>query len=192
MFRGRDFFLLLAAVAVAGVAYAGTDIVPGKSDGTVSKASAIHAANEKKANSLSLMGLDGAMHSLEDWKGKVVVLNFWATWCSPCLSEIPDFVVYQDQYKTRGLQIIGVGLDEEKKLRNVQRTLEINYPVLVADPKKNGALMESWGNSSGIVPYSVVIDRNGRVIYTHHGQIDSDTFNENILPLLGKVESNPI
>jgi peroxiredoxin len=191
MFRGRGFFLLLAAIAVAGVAYAETDIGPGRSDGTVSKASVTHAASEKKANALSLMGLDGAMHSLEDWKGKVVVLNFWATWCSPCLSEIPDFVAYQDQYKTRGLQIIGVGLDEEKKLRNVQRTLEINYPVLVADPKKNGPLMESWGNNSGIVPYSVVIDRNGRVAYTHHGQIDRDTFNENILPLLGKVESNP-
>jgi peroxiredoxin len=132
------------------------------------------------------------MHSLEEWKGKVVVLNFWATGCSPCLSEIPDFVAYQEQYKTRGLQIIGVGLDEEKKLRNVQRTLEINYPVLVADPKKNGALMESWGNKSGIVPYSVVIDRSGRVVYTHLGQMDRDSFNENVLPLLGNVESKPI
>jgi peroxiredoxin len=51
--------------------------------------------------------------------------------------------------------------------------------------------MESWGNNTGIVPYSVVIDRNGRVVYTHHGQVDRDTFNENILPLLGKVESKP-
>jgi peroxiredoxin len=191
MFRCRDFLLILAAIALAGAANAGNDIGLGKSDGTISKKPAGHAVSEKTANSLLLLGLDGAMHSQEDWKGKVVVLNFWATWCSPCLSEIPDFVVYQEQYKTRGLQIIGVGLDEEKKLRNVQRTLEINYPVLVADPKKNGVLMESWGNNTGIVPYSVVIDRNGRVVYTHHGQVDRDTFNENILPLLGKVESKP-
>jgi peroxiredoxin len=192
MFRAGNYILTLAAFAVAGTAVAGTDIEQGKSDGTVSKTPATHAVNEKKANSLSLMGLDGVIHSLEDWKGKVVVLNFWATWCSPCLSEIPDFVVYQEQYKTRGLQIIGVGLDEEKKLRNVQRTLDINYPVLIADPKKNGALMESWGNNTGIVPYSVVIDRSGRVVYTHLGQIDRDSFNENILPLLGNVESKPI
>jgi peroxiredoxin len=192
MFRVGDYILILASIAVAGTAFAGTDIGLGKSDGTVSKTAATHAVNEKKANSLSLMGLDGVIHTLEEWKGKVVVLNFWATWCSPCLSEIPEFVAWQEQYKTRGLQIIGVGLDEEKKLRNVQRTLEINYPVLVADPKKNGALMESWGNNTGIVPYSVVIDRNGRVIYTHHGQIDHDTFNENILPLLGNVKSKPI
>ena len=137
--------------------------------------------------SLSLTGLDGVKHSLADWNGKVIVLNFWATWCSPCLYEIPDLVAYQEQYKARGLQIVGVGLDDEKKLRNVQRTLDINYPVLVADPVSNSGMMKPWGNSSGIVPYSVVIDRDGRVAYTHYGLINRDTFNENILPLLDKV-----
>jgi peroxiredoxin len=191
MLKVRDCIVMLAAITAVGAAFAGTDVGPDKSGSTPSKTPATHAVGEKRANSLSLMGLDGVMHSLEDWKGKIVVLNFWATWCSPCLSEIRDFVAYQDQYKTQGLQIIGVGMDEEKKLRNVQRTLDINYPVLVADPKKNAALMESWGNKSGIVPYSVVIDRNGRVIYSHHGQIDPDTFNENILPLLGEAAPDP-
>lgn len=141
---------------------------------------------EKTGQPFLLKGLDGQTHSLQDWRGKVIVLNFWATWCSPCLYEIRDFVAYQEKYKTRGLQIIGVGLDEEKKLRNVQRTLEINYPILIADPIKNNVLMKSWGNSGGIVPYSVVIGRDGRVAYTHLGLIPSETFNETILPLLPK------
>lgn len=138
------------------------------------------------ARALTLSGLDGEKHSLKDWKGKVVILNFWATWCSPCLYEIRDFVAYQEQYKSRGLQIIGVGLDEEKKLRNVQRSLEINYPVLISDPENNAALMKTWGNGSGIVPYTVVIDRAGRMIFTYHGQINQEMFDENILPLLDK------
>jgi peroxiredoxin len=199
MFRVRNCIIVLAFFVAAGTAIAGNDIGQRNSNDAVTKhsnqsASAIvSTALEskepmmKRASSLSLMGLDGTMHSLGDWKGKVVILNFWATWCSPCLSEIPDFVVYQEQYKTRGLQIIGVGMDEEKKLRNVQRTLEINFPVLIADPKKNGSLMETWGNHTGIVPYSVVIDRNGRVVYTHQGQIDRDSFDENILPLLDSI-----
>ncbi|HMC13501.1 MAG TPA: TlpA disulfide reductase family protein [Gallionellaceae bacterium] len=145
------------------------------------------ANNEGKMKPFSLTGLDGVRHSLADWKGKVVILNFWATWCSPCLYEIRDFVTYQEQYKARGLQIIGLGLDDEKKLRNVQRTLEINYPVLVADPVENSGLMKLWGNSSGVLPYTVVIDRDGRVAYVYRGQMNRDVFDEYVLPLLDKV-----
>lgn len=134
----------------------------------------------------SLRGLDGVIHSLADWQGKVIMLNFWATWCAPCLAEIGDFIGFQEEYQTDGLQIIGVGIDAEQKLRNVQRTLEINYPILVADPERNSRLMGQWGNRGGIVPYTVVIDRNGKIIYTHHGPLHRDTFDEIVLPLLGK------
>ena len=142
---------------------------------------------EKVIQSLNLTGLDGVKHTLHDWNGKVIVINFWATWCSSCLVEIRDFVSYQKKYKTRGLQIIGVGLDEEKKLRNVQRTLEINYPVLVADPVEVRGLMEKWGNDSGVVPYTVIIGRNGKVSYAHRGAMSQEEFDEYVVSILDKA-----
>ncbi|MBU1427138.1 MAG: TlpA family protein disulfide reductase [Gammaproteobacteria bacterium] len=193
----RNVLFMLVAPVVAWPAFAGTDANQAGRNVAVFSASRQPAtgpfkmqtatAHERRLKSFSLPGLDGVIHNLAEWEGKVIILNFWASWCSPCLFEIRDFVSYQQQYKARGLQIIGVGLDDGTKLRNVQRTLEINYPVLVADPKKNTDLMKSWGNKSGIVPFSVVIDRNGQVVYSQHGPIDRDIFDENILPLLDKI-----
>ena len=171
-------FFIFALALVFESATAGDDFrLKDSAKATANKPKQLMAEKSTKtkeayANALTLSGLDGERHSLKEWKGKVVILNFWATWCSPCLYEIRDFVAYQEQYKSRGLQIIGVGLDEENKLRNVQRSLEINYPVLVSEPENNATLMKTWGNGSGIVPYTVVIDRAGRVIFTYHGQIN--------------------
>jgi peroxiredoxin len=141
-----------------------------------------------------LKGLDEKTHQLDEWKGKVIMLNFWATWCGPCQYEIRDFITYQDQYASRDLQIIGMGLDEERKLRNVARTLGMNYPVLIADPVKNPGLLPQWGNRTQIVPYTVVIDRDGRLKYIHRGQMQKDAFDEFVLPLLlqsvGGLESD--
>jgi peroxiredoxin len=190
---------MLAAVVMAKAAFAGdyfsqvgtgsaVAVAPEDATAVISaNTSPPKANNEWEMKPFSLTGLDGVRHSLADWKGKVVILNFWATWCTPCLYEIRDFVTYQEQYKARGLQIIGLGLDDEKKLRNVQRTLEINYPVLVADPVDNSGLMKLWGNSSGVLPYTVVIDRDGRVTYVHRGLMNRDVFDEYVLPLLDKV-----
>jgi len=131
-----------------------------------------------------LQGLDGRTHSLDEWKGNVIMLNFWATWCAPCQYEIRDFVKYQAKYGPKGLQIIGLGLDEARKLSNVKRTLGINYPVLVADPIENAGLLAQWGNEKQIVPYTVVIARDGRMKYIHRGQMDDAAFEEYVLPLL--------
>lgn len=134
--------------------------------------------------SLILNDLEGQPHDLYEWQGKVIMLNFWATWCRPCLLEIPDFIAYQHQYADKGLQIIGVGLDEVKKLRNFVRTTGINYPILQADRELQYSLLNQWGNPFGVVPYTVVIDRVGKFIFMKQGIIDKKTFDTVIKPLL--------
>ena len=146
-------------------------------------ANASVTATHKLAPAFTLPGMDGKPHELGEWHDKVVLLNFWASWCSPCQTEIRDLVAYQSQYAAQGLQIVGIGMDDETKLRNVQRTLGINYPVLLANTPGN-PLMAGFGNRDGIVPYSVLISRAGKVVYTHTGVITQEIFAEQVIPWL--------
>jgi peroxiredoxin len=130
-----------------------------------------------------LKALDGTAHQLDEWRGKVIMLNFWASWCPPCQYEIRDFVGYQEKYGGRGLQIVGIGIDSERKLRNVARTLGINYPTLVAGEDEGWKVLKQWGDRRGVLPYTVLIARDGRLVYTHLGPLDQATFEEQVLPL---------
>lgn len=126
----------------------------------------------------------GDLRTLSDWKGKVIMLNFWASWCAPCQFEIPRFVRYQNTYADKGLQIVGVGLDDANKLKNVERSLEMNYPTMVIAQAEAGPLLEKFGNDQQIVPYTVVINKEGTIVYIHRGGLEDEDFNEFIAPLL--------
>ncbi len=195
----KVFILLFVVLGIMGSAYAGYYLTAGDKVALtngghppvqrVKKTTSTTALPERTNNAwemkpFHLVGLDGKTHSLDEWKGKVIMLNFWASWCAPCQYEIKDFVEYQATYGPKGLQIVGLGLDEARKLANVKRTLGINYPVLVADPVNSGDLLAQWGNKKQIVPYTVVIARNGRMKYIHRGQMDDAAFEEYVLPLL--------
>lgn len=138
-----------------------------------------------------LSDLDGVKHALSDWRGKVILMNFWATWCQPCQYEIPRLVALQKQYGDKGLQIVSYGLDERDKLKNVARSLMINYPVLVVPGGLKNKLLAKWGSASQIIPHSVVIDRDGEIRYIHRGMIDEDAIELYLLPLLSKKGNTP-
>ena len=146
-------------------------------------------ANTKKLSawdmpSFKLKGLDNINHSLEEWRGKVIILNFWASWCAPCQVELKDFITYQQQYGSQGLQIVTIGLDRKSRLARVKRILGIDYPVLVANFSSSTKLLTQWGNKEQVLPYTVVIAKDGHLALKHQGLFDKAMFIKFVKPLL--------
>lgn len=132
------------------------------------------------APEFSLTDLSGKTLDLAAFRGKVVLLDFWATWCAPCRTEIPHFVDLQNRYRDRGLQVIGISLDDDPAaVREFYQQLGMNYPVAIGD----AALAERYGGILGL-PVALVIGCDGR-IYSHHaGETDVSVFEREIQPLL--------
>ncbi|HFD12311.1 MAG TPA: TlpA family protein disulfide reductase [Crenotrichaceae bacterium] len=133
---------------------------------------------------LALNDLQDKPHHLDEWYGKVIILNFWATWCGPCQIEIPHLIQYQSEYVDKGLRVVGIGLDEARKLNNYVRTVGINYQVLHADPQHYSHLLQDWGDTVGVLPYTVVINRSGQPVYRQAGIFSDEAFNVYVKPLL--------
>jgi thiol-disulfide isomerase/thioredoxin len=118
---------------------------------------------------------------LSDYAGKVVIIDFWATWCPPCRAEVPDFVRLQSKYRDQGLVILGLSLDEngEKLVRDFANEYNVNYPMLLANP----GTATQFGGIVGI-PTTFVLDRKGRIVQKFIGQTSLKTFEETVTPLL--------
>ena len=131
----------------------------------------------------SLPDLDGRMRAAAEWDGKVVALNFWASWCPPCLEEIPAFVSLQTQHQAAGLQFVGLALEPPATARQFAVERKMNYPVLTgaAEVVK---LARAYGNHIGALPFTVFIDRTGRVASAHSGPLSREEAGALIVSLL--------
>ena len=98
--------------------------------------------------------------SVSRWNGRIIVLNFWATWCGPCRKEIPLLNALQKSYAKRGVQIVGVAVDNATAVKQFLRSVPINYPVLIGDQEAI-EVIEAYGNRAGALPYTVFINRAG-------------------------------
>jgi thiol-disulfide isomerase/thioredoxin len=130
----------------------------------------------------TLKDVENASVHLADYKGKVVLLDFWATWCGPCKVEIPGFVDLQKKYGRDGLQVVGVSVDDTvDKLKPYVTDMKMNYPVLQG--LGHDDLMDAFGPMLGI-PVSVIISRDGKVCAKHTGLTSRETFEAQIKSLL--------
>jgi thiol-disulfide isomerase/thioredoxin len=134
------------------------------------------------APALRLKSIQGRVFHLGGYKGKVVLVNFWATWCPPCRTEIPDLIRWQRKYRSRGLQVVGVTYPPQtlSEVRSYMRKVKVNYPIALGT--KDTKLLFT---QSETLPMTVVVDSKGSVRDVIEGIIFPEEFNEKIKPLLG-------
>jgi cytochrome c biogenesis protein CcmG/thiol:disulfide interchange protein DsbE len=138
------------------------------------------ASNPEPAPGIVIHELSGKITTMDDLKGKVVLVNFWATWCPPCRVEIPEFIKLQEQHRDR-LQIIGISEDEDpEQVREFVKQTGINYPVVMATPE----LIAAYGGVPAL-PTTFVVDTEGRVVQRHLGLLSSEAYDREIRALTG-------
>jgi peroxiredoxin len=150
---------------------------------TVSASGAKSSANRTAAADFTLKDENGATVKLSDYRGKVVLLNFWATWCGPCGIEIPWFVEFEQKYKSQGFAVLGVSMDEDgwKAVKPFVAERKINYRILLGDD----SMAQMYGGLDSL-PTSFVIDREGKVAFPPHiGLISKNEYANEIQCLLG-------
>jgi thiol-disulfide isomerase/thioredoxin len=129
----------------------------------------------------SFKDTDGKKVSLSQFKGKVIILDFWATWCVPCKAEIPGFIELQKKYGEKGLQIIGLSVDDSQSVAKKYVTeMKMNYPVLLAEGKED--ILKAYDPIPSI-PVSIIIDRDGKIVARHLGIAAMDVFEKEISAL---------
>jgi len=155
-----------------------------------STGSAIAAVKKEKdrrpAPDFTLKDSMGRPVKLSDYKGKVVLLNFWATWCGPCKIEIPWLIAFEQQYKEQGFAVLGVSMDEEgwEVVKPYVEQSKINYRIVIGDDMT----AQLYGGVDSL-PTSFMLDRQGRIASTHTGLVSKSTFENDIKTLLGPAPS---
>lgn len=172
-------FVLIAVVAVAaGVAgYLTREAT--QTDTAVS----VSADANAELLALSLPDIDGVEQTLAQWQGKVLVVNFWATWCPPCLKEIPDFIEVSRRHANNPVQFVGVSIDRPEAVKTFAAEFKIPYPLLLGSPSTL-EMARGFGNSAQALPFTVIIDRAGVIREVKLGTLNQDELERRIRALL--------
>jgi len=143
---------------------------------------------EERPSAATLLALTlpdpaGKQESLVQWKGKLLIVNFWATWCSPCREEMPEFVRAQKEFGGKGLQFVGIAVDEADKVRQFAADIGLNYPALIGG---YGAmeLSRTLGNRVMALPFTVIVARDGSIAHTQLGPLKDEQLRAMIAKLI--------
>ena len=125
----------------------------------------------------------GLSQDLKQYKGKIIVLNFWATWCPPCREEMPELSELHNEYKDKNAVVLGIALDELSLVKEFSLTSPVSYPLFAAE-NEGMQLANDFGNNQGVLPYTVIIDPEGRVVNHYFGRISKTLLTDALRPLL--------
>jgi peroxiredoxin len=132
---------------------------------------------------LSLPDATGKALAMSDFRGKPLVINFWATWCPPCVEEMPELSELHAQLAPKGLQMLGIAIDSPSKVAEFASKSAISYPLVVAG-MSGTELGRQFGNANGMLPFTAVIDRHGRIVQRIPGRVRIESLRTSILELL--------
>ncbi|MDP2135224.1 MAG: TlpA disulfide reductase family protein, partial [Sulfuritalea sp.] len=127
--------------------------------------------------------LKGQTQSLGQWRGKVLVVNYWATWCHPCREEMPGFSRLQEKYRDKGVQFVGISIDDAAKIVEFQKETPVNYPLLIGDMNTMKSSAD-LGNSRQALPFTAVFDSNGKLAMTKLGRWSEADLERQLLDLI--------
>jgi thiol-disulfide isomerase/thioredoxin len=137
----------------------------------------------EKLMQVSLSDPDGNPQSMAQWRGKVLIVNLWATWCVPCREEIPALMRVHGKHVDKGVQTVGIAIDTVSKVHDFSKEMKINYALLMGGMEIL-AISKELGNRAGVLPFTAVLDRTGKVVYTHAGALTEAALGAIVVPLL--------
>lgn len=130
-----------------------------------------------------LVDTDGKVQAIKQWQGKLIVLNFWATWCPPCREEMPELSELNKQYQNKNVVVLGIAIDEAGLVKTFRQENNISYPLLSAE-NEGMELASGLGNDKGVLPYTVIILPDGRVAKTFFGRISKPLLEETLSKII--------
>ncbi len=162
--------VLVAVIAIAGGLAAGHWFRGAPPVGHADDAAPAAGGPVDQLWSAAVTDADGKPASLAAFKGQKIVVNFWASWCGPCVEEMPELVALSHEYGKKNIRFVGIGVDSAQNVKNFLQKLKVDYPIFVSG-YAGADLARNFGNMAGALPFTVVIDENGKVRETKLGQI---------------------
>lgn len=181
----KSLIIIIAIITVvAGIVWRNYSTNQTNSDNALQVTNTVPVSNNAQALfNASFPDENGNLQALKQWQGKVIVLNFWATWCPPCREEMPELSELYTEYKDKNVLVLGLAIDEIGLIKEFSKETKISYPLLAAE---NGGmeLATAFGNNKDVLPYTVIIKADGTIAKTYLGRISKPLLEETLKQIL--------